>query len=439
MKIGVVGTGYVGLVSGTCLAEMGNDVVCVDIDEGKINSLKKGKVPIYEPGLEDLLLQNIAEGRMSFTTKLADALDCQVLFLALPTPAGEDGSADLRYILGVAEEIGKQLAGYIVIIDKSTVPVGTAKKVAETIAKHTDRGFDVVSNPEFLREGHAVEDFLNPERIVIGSSSTRATKLMQELYSPFVRETPGKLIVTDEASAEMIKYAANAMLAARISFVNELSQLCEAVGADIEMVRRGMGSDERIGPAFLYPGPGYGGSCFPKDTQALAHMAKEQGLELSIVQSTIDANSRQKQVLPNKVRNYFKDDLKGKTLALWGLAFKNDTDDIRESPALAIIEALTKEGCNIVAYDPQATDNVAQKYQENKQLSFVHNMYDAPKDADALIIATEWKEFFAPDFERIKKLLKNPVIFDGRNLYDPSEVGGYGFYYECIGRKIVTG
>lgn len=438
MKVGVVGTGYVGLVTGTCMAEMGNEVVCVDIDQAKIKKLSQGQVPIYEPGLADMLHRNIADGRMHFTTELSKALDCQVLFLALPTPAGRDGSADLGFILGVAEDIGKQLKSYLVVVDKSTVPVGTANRVRQAIAKHTNKPFDVVSNPEFLREGRAINDFLNPDRVVIGTSSTKARKIMEELYNPFVRESPDSLLVTDEASAEMIKYAANAMLAARISFINELSQLSEAVGADIEMVRRGIGTDERIGHAFLYPGPGYGGSCFPKDTLALEHMAKENGVQLSLVRATIDANNRQKQVLPNKVLRYYKGKIKGKTFALWGLAFKNDTDDIRESPALDVIDAILAAGGRVVAYDPQAIDNVAAKYSKEKDLSFAGNEYEAVKDAEALIIATEWKEFSTPNFEKLKKQLKHPVIFDGRNLYDPEEVGKHGFYYESIGRSIVS-
>jgi len=438
MKVGVVGTGYVGLVTGTCMAEMGNEVICVDVDADKVAKMKKGKVPIYEPGLEDIFHRNIKEDRLHFTTDLKDAMDCQVLFLALPTPPGEDGAADLRYVLGVAEDLGKRLKDYMVIVDKSTVPVGTAGKVAATIAKKTRKKFDVVSNPEFLREGRAVEDFLKPDRVVIGSSSTKATSVMTSLYAPFVREEPDKLIITDEASAEMIKYAANAMLAARISFINELSQLCEVVGADIDMVRRGIGSDYRIGPAFLYPGPGYGGSCFPKDTLALAHTAEGLGVRLDVVQATIDANERQKHVLPRKVLSYFKNDLEGKTFALWGLAFKDDTDDIRESPALVVVDEITKNGGQVVAFDPQAMPNVAKAYKGNKLLSFVDNEYDALKDADALIVATEWNEFKNPDFSRIKKALKKPLIFDGRNLYDLDTMKQAGFHYESIGRKLVN-
>lgn len=438
MKVGVVGTGYVGLVTGTCMAEMGNEVICVDIDEAKVKRMKRGHIPIYEPGLEALFKRNINEDRLHFTTKLTEALDCDVLFLALPTPPGEDGAADLRYVLGVADDIGKHLKKYLVVVDKSTVPVGTAEKVRAAIAKNTDQDFDVVSNPEFLREGRAVDDFLKPDRVVVGSSSDKATAVMTKLYAPFVRETPEKLIVTDEASAEMIKYAANAMLATRISFINELSQLCEVVGADIEMVRQGIGSDERIGPAFLYPGPGYGGSCFPKDTLALAHTAQANGMELGIVQATIEANERQKQVLPRKVRQHFKDAVNGKTFALWGLAFKDDTDDIRESPALVVIDELTRHGARVIAFDPQATDNVARAYKDNSHLEFVDNEYAALDGSDALIIATEWNEFKNPDFARIKKSLKQPLIFDGRNLYDPQRLQELGIHYYCIGRPTVS-
>ncbi len=438
MKVGVVGTGYVGLVTGTCMAEMGNEVVCVDIDDAKVAAMKNGKVPIYEPGLEEIFNRNISEGRLTFTTKLKDTLSCEVLFLALPTPPGKDGSADLKYVLGVAEDIGKKLEGYIVVVDKSTVPVGTAKKVYDTIAAQTSKKFDVVSNPEFLREGQAVTDFLNPDRIVIGSSSSTATKVMRNLYNPFVRENPEKLIVTDEASAEMIKYAANAMLATRISFINELSRLCEVVGADIEMVRQGIGSDDRIGAAFLYPGPGYGGSCFPKDTLALAHTAHKQGLNLGIVQATIDANEAQKQVIPNKIKKHFGNDLKGKKFALWGLAFKDNTDDIRESPALIVVEELLAAGASITAFDPEASANVRKLLGDQKNLEYVNEKYTSLDGADALIIATEWKEFNAADLPRVKKLLKQPLIFDGRNLYELEEMKQAGFHYESIGRRTIN-
>lgn len=437
MKIGVVGTGYVGLVSGTCFAEIGNDVVCVDIDEAKVKRLQNGEIPIHEPGLEDLLERNIREGRMTFTTKLEDALDAQILFLALPTPPGEDGSADLSYILGVAEDIGKQLKQYIVVVDKSTVPVGTAKKVYETIAANATVEYDVVSNPEFLREGQAISDFMSPDRVVVGTTSERAKQFMQELYRPLVRKEPGRLVFTDEPSAEIIKYAANGFLATKISFINELTELCEVVGADIDMVRTGMGSDRRIGPDFLYPGPGYGGSCFPKDTLALKKTSEENGVELRIVQATIDANEHQKKVITKKVLSYYKDKIDGKMFALWGLAFKDNTDDIRESPALSIIESLTSHGANVIAFDPQAMGNVKRAMAGNPRLSYGKDEYEVLDGADALIIATNWKEFFSPDFNRIKELLKAPVVFDGRNLYDLVTMEEHGIYYQSIGRRLV--
>ncbi|MEI6481726.1 MAG: UDP-glucose/GDP-mannose dehydrogenase family protein, partial [Candidatus Saccharibacteria bacterium] len=374
MKIGVVGTGYVGLVTGTCFAEMGNDVTCVDIDQAKVERMQNGEVPIYEPKLAGLFERNIKEGRLSFTTDLNEALGCAAIFLALPTPPGEDGSADLSYIIGVADDLGKTLDHYTVIVDKSTVPVGTAKKVREHIAANAKVDFDVVSNPEFLREGQAVDDFLRPDRVVIGSSSERAIKLMSELYSPFVRrEDGGNLIVTDEPSAELIKYAANAALATKISYINGLTTLAEAVGADINDVRRGIGSDPRIGSQFLYPGPGYGGSCFPKDTLALLRTAEEHGIKLDIVQATVDVNEQQKQVIPNKVLAYYDGDVEGKTFALWGLAFKGDTDDIRESPALEMIKTLTAKGAKVVAFDPQAIENVKKAMGDNPNLSFSTN------------------------------------------------------------------
>jgi UDPglucose 6-dehydrogenase len=438
VKIAVVGTGYVGLVAGTCMAEVGNDVTCIDVNETKIASMKRGKIPIYEPGLEDMFQRNIAESRISFTSNLRDGIkDAAVIFLALPTPPNEDGSADLSYILGAAGDLGKLLENYAVIVDKSTVPVGTAAKVRKQTAKFASVKFDVVSNPEFLREGSAVEDFMKPDRVVIGSSSAKASKIMRELYRPFVRRNPEALIVTDEPSAEMIKYAANAFLATKITFVNELTALCEATGADIEMVRIGMGSDARIGAQFLYPGPGYGGSCFPKDTLALQNTAHENGVSLEIVTATIEANERQKKVVPRKVLSHYQHDVEGRTFALWGLAFKDNTDDIRESPALWILQALTEAGAKVVAFDPQAAENVKALMGNNKNLSFVDNEYDALKDADALVIATNWREFFEPDFARIKKLLKAPVIFDGRNLYDLDTMKEAGFYYESIGRKTV--
>ncbi|HSX23899.1 MAG TPA: UDP-glucose/GDP-mannose dehydrogenase family protein [Candidatus Saccharimonadales bacterium] len=437
MRITIVGTGYVGLVTGTCFAEMGNDVTCVDIDQQKVKQMQSGKVPIYEPGLEDLFKRNIKEGRLHFTTKLKDTVDASAIFLALPTPSGSDGSADLSYVLGVADELGKLLQAYTVIVDKSTVPVGTAEKVRQRIAKNAKVKFDVVSNPEFLREGQAILDFMKPERVVIGSSSTQAQEVMRQLYAPFVRKGFDRLIMTDEPSAEMIKYAANAFLATKISFMNQISGLCERVGADINMVRKGIGTDSRIGDQFLYPGPGYGGSCFPKDVLALSQIALEHDYNFGILDAVMDANDRQKQVIPQKVLKYYKDDINGRTFALWGLAFKDSTDDVRESPALAMIQTLTENGANVVAFDPQANENVKRIMGDNERLRFVEGEYDALKDADALVIATNWREFFAPDFERMKKLLKAPVIFDGRNIYDLATMKEQDFHYESIGRKTV--
>jgi UDPglucose 6-dehydrogenase len=439
VKIAVVGTGYVGLVTGTCMAEVGNDVTCIDINKSKVAAMRQGKIPIYEPGLEDMFQHNINKKRIAFTSDLRNGIKgASVIFLALPTPPDENGSADLSYVLGVAENLGKILRHYTIIVNKSTVPVGTAAKVRKQVSKHASVKFDVVSNPEFLREGSAVDDFMKPDRVVIGSSSSKATKIMRELYRPFVRRNPEALIVTDEPSAEMIKYAANAFLATKITFVNELAKLCEVTGADIEMVRIGMGSDSRIGAQFLYPGPGYGGSCFPKDTLALQNTAHEYGLKLGIVSATIEANYQQQKVVAQKVLNYYKNNVAGRTFALWGLAFKDNTDDVRESPALEILKTLTSANAKVIAFDPQATENVKRVIGDNKNLSFVQNEYDALKNADALIIATNWKEFFDPDFARIKKLLKTPVIFDGRNLYDPNTMKETGFYYESIGRTIVN-
>ncbi|MCA9332278.1 UDP-glucose/GDP-mannose dehydrogenase family protein [Candidatus Saccharibacteria bacterium] len=438
MNITVVGTGYVGLVTGTCFAEMGNNVSCVDIDEVKIKKLQKGRIPIYEPELEDLFKKNIDENRLSFTTDLREGVKkAQFIFLALPTPPGDDGSADLSYILGVAEELGKILDHYAIVIDKSTVPVGTADKVSSQIAKNIKVDFDVVSNPEFLREGFAVSDFMNPDRVVIGTSSEKAKKLLEELYSPFVREG-NPIYFMDEKSAEMTKYAANAFLATKISFMNEVANLCEQTGADVDSVRLGIGSDERIGKRFLFPGIGYGGSCFPKDVLALNRTAQEHDYTFQILESVMDVNSYQKKRLANKVRDYFKGDISGKTFALWGLAFKPDTDDIREAPALEIIQTLTQEGANVVAFDPEAIENTRKIFKENRDVSFVENEYEALKDADALIIATEWEQFRAPDFAEIKKLLKKPIVFDGRNLYEPKFMKNQGFYYESIGRNTVT-
>lgn len=436
MKIAVVGTGYVGLVTGTCLAETGNAVTCVDIDESKVNKLNNGQITIYEPGLEKLFERNVKEGRLSFTTNLADGIrEAEIVFLALPTPPGEDGSADLRYVLGVADDIGKLLTDYKVIIDKSTVPVGTAEKVQDAIAKNFKGEFDVVSNPEFLREGVAVDDFMKPDRIVIGTKSERAQKLLEQLYAPYVRQG-NPIIFMDERSAELTKYAANSFLATKISFMNEIAQLCERLGADVDMVRHGIGSDDRIGRRFLFPGIGYGGSCFPKDVQALVHSSWEAGYDFKILDAVMDVNERQKVHLVAKIKKHYNDDLKGKHFALWGLAFKPNTDDIREAPALYIIEALVKEGATITAYDPEAMNNV--KKVVGDQICFAENQYDALKGANALIIATEWNEFRTPDFLKMVSNMKSKVIFDGRNLFDTTAIKELGFYYDSIGRPTAT-
>ena len=432
MKIAVVGTGYVGLVTGTCFAETGNDVTCVDIDKSKVDKLTNGQITIYEPGLEKLFLRNLREDRLHFTTNLEEGIkDASIIFLALPTPPGEDGSADLKYVLGVAEHLGKLLTDYKVIVDKSTVPVGTAEKVRQAIVKNCKTEFDVVSNPEFLREGVAVEDFMKPDRVVIGTESERARKVMGDLYAPFVRQG-NPIIFMDERSAELTKYAANSFLATKISFMNEIAQLCERLGADVDMVRRGIGSDERIGKRFLFPGIGYGGSCFPKDVQALVKSSAEAGYEFKILNSVMDVNERQKLHLMPKIKKYFKNNLKGKKFALWGLAFKPNTDDIREAPALYMIEELLKEGASICAYDPEAINNVKQVLGD--VISYADNQYDCLEGADALIIATEWNEFRTPNFLKIVPALRNKVIFDGRNLFETNAIKELGFYYESVGR-----
>jgi UDPglucose 6-dehydrogenase len=435
MKITVVGTGYVGLVTGTCLAETGNHVCCVDIDERKVNKLRNGQVTIYEPGLEKLFERNLKEERLSFTTDLREGLeDSEIVFLALPTPPGEDGSADLQYVLGVAEHIGRLLTDYKIIIDKSTVPVGTAEKVYAAIARNYNGEFDVVSNPEFLREGVAVEDFMKPDRIVIGTTSERAQKLLTELYGPYVRQG-NPIIFMDERSAELTKYAANAFLATKISFMNEIAQICERLGADVDMVRKGIGSDERIGKRFLFPGIGYGGSCFPKDVKALVYSAKEVKYEFQILNAVTEVNEKQKSHLVTKIRRYFGD-LKGKHFAIWGLAFKPNTDDIREAPALEIMNTLLAEGATVSAFDPEAMNNV--KNIMGDRISFADTQYDCLENADALIIATEWNEFRTPDFEKMTGLLKDAVIFDGRNLFDVESMEKKGFHYESIGRPLVN-
>ena len=435
MKIAVIGTGYVGLVTGTCFAETGNKVTCVDIDESKINKLNSGKLTIYEPGLEKLFLRNQKEGRLHFTTSLKEGIaDAQIIFLALPTPPGEDGSADLKYILGVADELGKIISDYVIIIDKSTVPVGTADKVHANIAKNARVDFDVVSNPEFLREGVAVDDFMKPDRVVIGTTSERAIKTLNDLYLPFVRQG-NPIIYMDEKSAELTKYAANAFLATKITFMNEISNLCELLGADVDMVRKGIGSDERIGKRFLFPGIGYGGSCFPKDVQALAKSSADVSYEFKILDAVMEINEKQKLHLIPKIKAYFNNDLAGKKIAVWGLAFKPNTDDIREAPALTIIDALLAAGAVVSAYDPEAMNNVKAIYTD--KIKFAERQYDALIDADALVIATEWSEFRTPDFSNMISLLKNKLIFDGRNLFDLNKMEELGFHYVSVGRKTI--
>ena len=432
-KITVVGTGYVGLVTGTCFAETGNQVICVDIDKDKVAKMRNGEVPIYEPHLDVLFERNIEQGRLTFTTDLKSAIkDAEIIFLALPTPPGEDGSADLSYILGVAEELGEIIEEYKVIVDKSTVPVGTADKVHNAIATKTSVPFDVVSNPEFLREGFAVDDFLKPDRVVIGTSSDRARKVMEELYKPFVRQG-NPILFMDEKSAELTKYAANSFLATKITFMNEVANFCEKVGADVDKVRIGIGADTRIGNRFLFPGIGYGGSCFPKDVQALVKSGKEQNFDFKILHAVMEINEDQKTILFPKIKNYFKGNLKGKKIAVWGLSFKPDTDDIREAPALYMIDALTKEGAEITAFDPEAMDNVNASIGD--KINYSSNEYQAIEGADALLICTEWGVFRNPNFEKMKTLLNDAVVFDGRNLYDTHEMNEKGFYYSSIGRQ----
>lgn len=436
MKIAVIGTGYVGLVTGTCFAETGNTVTCVDIDAEKIKKLSNGEITIYEPGLEKLFLRNQREGRLKFTTSLADGIkDSLLIFFALPTPPGEDGSADLSAVLKVADELGKIIKDYKIIIDKSTVPVGTAEKVQKVIAANCDCEFDVVSNPEFLREGIAVEDFMKPDRVVIGTSSEKAKKILSDLYAPFVRQG-NPVIFMDERSAELTKYAANSFLATKISFMNEIAILCEKLGADVDMVRRGIGSDERIGKRFLFPGIGYGGSCFPKDVHALVRLAAEAKYNFKILDAVMQVNEMQKIYLISRIKKYFNEDLKNKNIAVWGLAFKPNTDDVREAPALSIIAELLKAGAVITAFDPEAMNNVKQIL--GGKINFAPSQYDAIKDCDALVIATEWSEFRTPDFDRMMSAMKNKVIFDGRNVYDPVQMKELGFYYESIGRKTMS-
>jgi len=432
MKIAVIGTGYVGLVTGTCFAETGNKVVCVDIDQAKVDKLSSGQITIYEPWLEKLFLRNIKEERLRFTTNLASVVDeVEMIFLALPTPPGADGAADLKYVLGVADELGKLLNSYKVIVNKSTVPVGTADKVRAAIAKNYQGDFDVVSNPEFLREGVAVDDFMKPDRVVIGNNSERARNLMSELYAPFVRQG-NPVLFMDERSSELTKYAANSFLAMKISFMNEIAQLCERMGADVDMVRRGIGSDERIGKRFLFSGIGYGGSCFPKDVQALIKSADAATYDFKILKAVEQVNAKQKVHLVQKIKEHYEGNLKGRRFALWGLAFKPNTDDIREAPALSIINALLNEGATICAYDPEAMANV--KNILGDSIDYATSQYSALEGADALLIATEWSEFRTPDFERIATLLPSKLIFDGRNLFEMAKMKQLGYQYISIGR-----
>ncbi|MFM7217332.1 MAG: UDP-glucose dehydrogenase family protein [Bacteroidota bacterium] len=435
MKIAVVGTGYVGLVTGTCFAETGNQVTCVDIDKEKVARLKNGEIPIYEPHLDVLFERNIKQGRLGFTTDLSAGIDgAEIIFLALPTPPGEDGSADLKYILQVADQLGPLLKSYKVIVNKSTVPVGTAEKVRNAISKNCISEFDVVSNPEFLREGFAVDDFMKPDRVVVGTSSERARAIMNELYSPFVRQG-NPIFFMDERSSELTKYAANAFLAMKITFMNEIGNLCEKVGANVDHVRIGIGSDDRIGKRFLFAGIGYGGSCFPKDVQALSKIAVDAGYDFRILDAVMSVNEKQKLVLVDKVRSHYKGALKGKKAAMWGLAFKPDTDDIREAPSLYMIDALLAEGVQVSVYDPEAMGNVRRL--KGDSVTFANDPYEALKDADFLVIATEWSVFRTPEFDRLKSEMKSPVIFDGRNLYDPRRMQEKGFTYVSIGRDAV--
>jgi len=433
-KVAVVGTGYVGLVTGTCFAETGNKVICVDIDKDKVDRMKNGEVPIYEPHLDVIFERNIKQDRLHFTTDLESAVkDAEIIFLALPTPPGEDGSADLSYVLGVAKALGQIITDYKVIVDKSTVPVGTAEKVEAAIKAETDVPFAVVSNPEFLREGFAVDDFLNPDRVVVGTSDKKAIQIMKELYQPFIRDGH-PLIIMDEKSAELTKYAANSFLATKITFMNEVANFCEIVGADVDKVREGIGSDSRIGHRFLYPGIGFGGSCFPKDVSALLKSAKEVGYNFSIIDAVLDVNDKQKTKLFDKLISHYGD-LKGKHFALWGLAFKPDTDDTREAPALYLIDKLIEAGATITAFDPEAMENI--KSEIGDKINYAKNQYEAVENADALLIATEWSVFRNPDFSALDSALKEPIIFDGRNLFELEDMKNKGFFYSSIGRQTI--
>jgi UDPglucose 6-dehydrogenase len=433
MKIAVVGTGYVGLVTGTCFAETGNQVTCIEINHEKLQKLQNGEVPIFEPDLDTLFERNTNQGRLKFTNSLSEGIkDARVIFLALPTPSDEDGSADLKYILGVAEQLGPLLSHYTVVINKSTVPVGTADKVRDKISANCKVEFDVVSNPEFLREGVAVDDFLRPERVVIGTRSDKARKTMEELYEPFVRQG-NPILFMDERSAEVTKYAANAFLATKISFMNEIANLCELVGADVDNVRKGIGTDSRIGKRFLFAGVGYGGSCFPKDIKALYHTSKENDYDFKILKSVMDVNQKQREFFFERILNYFEGNLAGKTIAIWGLAFKPNTDDVREAPAIYLAEELIKAGAKVQVYDPEAMTTA--KMLLGDKVTYAMNEYEALKDADCLAIVTEWNEFRSPDFDRISSILKNKLIFDGRNLYNNLQMNKLGFNYYSIGRE----
>jgi UDPglucose 6-dehydrogenase len=434
-QIAVIGTGYVGLVTGTCFAEMGNQVVCIDNNAQKVAQMQAGQIPIYEPELDVLFERNIKAGRLHFTSNLAEGIaQAEIIFLALPTPPGADGAADLSFVLGVAEELGKLITDYKVIVDKSTVPVGTAEKVQAAIAKNAHTEFAVVSNPEFLREGFAVSDFMKPDRVVIGCSDSRAAEIMEALYKPFVRQG-NPIYIMDEKSAELTKYAANAFLATKITFMNEIANFCELVGADVDQVRIGIGADARIGKRFLFPGIGYGGSCFPKDVQALAQSGQEQHYEFKILKAVMEVNDHQKTILLPRILNYFRGNLQGKRIAVWGLAFKPDTDDIREAPALALIEALMNEGAEVCAFDPEAMPNV--KSVLGDRIKYAKDEYDAALNADALLICTEWGIFRNPNFVALKDLMTDTVIFDGRNLYDAQQMTQHGFYYSSIGRNTI--
>ena len=438
MNVAIVGTGYVGLVAGACFADTGNDVVCVDIDEGKIAALGRGEIPIYEPGLEEIVLRNAKAGRLRFTTSLDEAVDAsEVIFIAVGTPQDEDGSADLTHVLHVARGIGKAMRGPKIVVDKSTVPVGTAKLVEDTIRSLTDHAVEVVSNPEFLKEGAALDDFLKPDRVVVGVSSEHGARVMRELYGPFVR-TNHPILVMDVASAEMTKYAANAMLATRISLMNELARLCDAVGADVDKVRLGVGTDSRIGPSFLFPGIGYGGSCFPKDVQALVHMGKSRNLPMDVSTAVEQVNAEQKHVLLQKVlAHYGVDRLDGKTFAVWGLAFKPRTDDTREAPALQLVRGLLERGARVRAFDPVATESFKTRLGEHASVRYLESSYEAAEGADALLICTEWNDFRRPNFAKLEGLLAARLIFDGRNLFSLEEMAQRSFTYHSIGRPVV--